>query len=80
MPWDGVRRRSEDNGSESPDTILARIDERVKNMNDKLTTHMIDFTVHKKEDDNNFKGLYKIAWGGGGIFAFVSFLILLFKH
>lgn len=80
MVWDGIKKRAEDNGSESPDVILGRIDERVKNMNEKLTFHMVSFEEHKKEDDKNFNGLYKIAWGGAGIFGFVSFLILIFKH
>lgn len=80
MPWDGVRKRQEDSGGESPETILARIDERVKNLNDKFLLYYVDFQEHKKEDTKNFGGLYKLVWAGGGIFGFVSFLILVFKH
>lgn len=79
MSWDGIKRRSEDSGGENPEIILARIDERVKNMNDKLTVHMVSFEEHKKEDDKNFNGLYKLAWMGGGVVSFISFLILIFK-
>lgn len=80
MSWDGIKRRSEDDGGEAPETILARIDERVKNINEKLTLHMTSFEIHKKDDDKNFGGLYKLVYAGGGIFGFVSFLIMVFKH
>lgn len=80
MVWDGIKRRSEDSGSENPEIILARIDERVKNINEKFTVHMVSFEEHRKEDEKNFSGIYKLVWAGGGIFGFVSFLVLVFKH
>lgn len=80
MPWDGIKRRSEDSGGESPETILARIDERQKNMNDKILLFYTDFQEHKQEDDRNFKIINRLIYAGGGIFGFLSFLILMFKH
>ena len=80
MPWEDMKRNSEENGKEGPEVILARIDERVKNLNDKVIVFYTDFQEHKKDDDKNFNGLYKLVWAGGGIFGFVSFLILVFKH
>lgn len=53
--WDGIKRRSEDNGGESPEVILARIDERVKNMNQKLDSHVDTFKTHVEEDKGSFK-------------------------
>lgn len=80
MTWDKIKSKAEENGDESPQVVLARIDERVKNINEKITLHMVSFEEHKKEDDKNFGGLYKLVWAGGGIFGFVSFLIMVFKH
>lgn len=76
MVWDGVKRRAEDKGSESPEIILARIDERVKAMDSKLDTHISKFDIHTEEDKTNFSGLYKIAYIGVGI---VVILKVLFK-
>jgi hypothetical protein len=80
MPWDGIKRRSEDNGGESPETILARIDERLKNMNEKLLVHIVSFEEHRKEDEKNFAGIYKLVWIGCGILGAVQFIILAVKH
>lgn len=80
MPWDGIRRRSEDTGKESPEIILARIDERTKNMQDQFDKHSDNFNKHVEKDENNFNGLYRLAWAGGGIFSFVTFMIMIFKH
>lgn len=79
MPWDEIKRMSEDSGGESPQVILARIDERVKNLNDKFLIFYVDFQEHKKEDAKNFNGLYKLVWAGGGIFAFITFVITIVK-
>ncbi len=79
MTWDGVRRRSEDNGRESPEAILARIEERVNNISDKMTLHMVSFEEHRKEDDKNFAGIYKWVFIGVGIIGTLQF-ILSFKH
>ena len=78
MPWDGIKRRSEDKGIESPEAVLARIDERTQNINEKLVAHMVSFEVHKVDDDKNFRGLYKTVYIGVGIvlaLQFVGFMI-----
>lgn len=80
MVWDGIKRRAEDNGGESPDVVLARIDERVKNMNDKLVIHIVSFEEHRKEDDRNFAGIYKLVWIGVGVLGCIQFFILATKH
>lgn len=80
MTWDGIKRRAEENGEEGPEVILARIDERVKNMNEKLIFHMVSFEEHKKEDDKNFSGLYKFAYIGVGAVGLLEILISVFKH
>lgn len=72
MTWDGMKRRSEDNGGESPDIILARIDERVKAMDTKLDGHMTKFDLHTEDDKKNFGGLYKIAYIGVGILVVIK--------
>lgn len=77
MSWDGMKRRAEDNGGESPDIVLARIDERVKSMNIKLDTHIISFNTHTEDDKKNFGGLYKIAYIGVGILVVVK---IFFSH
>lgn len=80
MPWDGIKTRSEDNGYESPEVVLARIDERTKNMKEKMDIHVENFDKHVEKDEKSFAGLYRLVWAGSGIFGFVSFLILVFKH
>lgn len=79
MPWDGIRRRAEDKGIESPEVILARIDERTANTDKNFEKHVTNFDKHVEKDEKNFAGLYKLVWAGGGIFGFVSFLIMVFK-
>jgi len=79
MPWDGIKRRLQDEGKEEPEVILARVDERVKNMNEKVTLHMVSFEEHKKEDDKNFAGLYRLVWIGVGILGTFQFIILAIK-
>ena len=75
---EGWGRRMEDKGQDSPQTMLARIDERTKNMNEKLIAHMVSFEVHKVDDDKNFRGLYRTVYIGVGIvlaLQFVGFMI-----
>lgn len=79
MPWDGINRRAEDNGGESPKVILARIDERVKNMNEKLVVHMVSFETHKIDDEANFKSVNRWIFIGVGIIGTIQVLILA-KH
>lgn len=76
MSWDGIKRRAQDTGEESPEVILARIDERVKNMNEKLVVHMVSFEEHRHEDDKNFARIYKLVWIGVGVMGCIQFLIL----
>lgn len=80
MVWDGIKRRAEDSGNESPDVILARIDERTKYMKEDLEKHVNNFNDHKSEDTKNFAGLYKWVWIGTGIIGSIQFLILAIKH
>jgi hypothetical protein len=74
MPWDGMKRRAEDRGEESPETVLARIDERVKNISEKLTVHMVSFEVHKVDDDKNFSRITWLLGIGAGIMGTVQFI------
>ncbi len=70
----------EDRGQESPQVILARIDERTKNMNEKLVAHMSSFETHKIDDDNNFKSIYRWVFIGVGIIGTLQFIgIMLHK-
>lgn len=59
---------------------LARIEERVKNMNDKLTFHLVSFEEHKKEDNSNFKSINRWVFIGVGIIGTLQFVILATKH
>jgi len=61
------QRRASDKGIESNDVILARIDERVKNISDKLVSHMVSFETHKVDDEGNFKSVNRLVWIGVGI-------------
>ena len=59
---------------ESQQTIIARIDERTKNINDKLTIHMMSFEEHKKDDNDKFDFINKTIWmvsGGACVVMFV---------
>jgi len=76
MPWDGIKRRAEDKGEESPDVILARIDERVYNFTKKLDEHLIVFKEHVIEDKKNFDFLNKMVYIGFGA---VGVLEIIFK-
>lgn len=73
-------KRIEDKGQESLQVMLARIDERTENMNDKLVAHMVSFESHKVDDDKNFKGLYKWVFIGVGIVCTLQFVVLATKH
>lgn len=57
MSWDGIKRRAEDSGGENPEIILARIDERLKSMNEKWNSHIKEFDKHVGEDETSFKTL-----------------------
>ncbi len=80
MSWDGIKRRSEDDGTENPGIILGRIDERVKSSLDKLDAHIKHFEIHVEDDKKNFSGLYKTAYIGSGIIMTIQFIILVLKH
>ena len=54
-------------GTESNEIILARIDERVRNINDKLVAHMVSFETHKVDDEGNFRSVNRWVWIGIGI-------------
>lgn len=57
MVWDGIKRRAHDAGEEGPEVVLARIDERLKSMNEKFTVHIDNFNKHVTEDEGSFKNL-----------------------
>ena len=79
MSWDGIKRRAEDNGMESPEVILARIDERTENMEGNFNKHVENFDKHVEKDEKNFAGLYKWVFIGVGIISTLQFFILA-KH
>ena len=60
--------------------ILARIDERLKNMNDKLRTHLSDSHDYFIKNDLDVRGLYKTQYIGYGIILAINFIILLIKR
>ena len=64
---------------ESNETLLARIDERVKNISDKMTIHMVSFEEHKIDDNKKFDGLNQKVWIGVGIIGTIQF-ISMFIH
>ena len=72
-------RRAEDKGMESPMIMLARIDERVKNIGEKLTVHMVSFEEHKIDDSEKFDSVNKWVWIGVGIVGTLQVLVLC-KH
>jgi len=77
MPMNEWGRRMEDKGQDSPQVMLARIDERTKNMNDKLVAHMVSFETHKVDDEKNFSRVnWFIAIGVGiiGTLQFIGFM------
>lgn len=80
MPWDGIKKRSSDKGLESPEVLLARIDERTENMDTKIDKQVNDFDQHKREDDKNFAGLYKWIFIGVGIIGTLQFVVIVTKH
>lgn len=71
MPFE---KQLDGNGQENPLVTLARIDERTKNMNEKLTAHMVSFEAHKIDDEKKFGDSdgklesieRKMAWYSGG--------------
>ena len=79
MSWDGIKRRADDSQGDSPEVLLARIDERTKNMNDKLVAHMVSFETHKIDDEKNFQNINKWIFIGVGIIGTIQVLILA-KH
>lgn len=80
MVWDGIRKRAQDKGTETPEILLARIDERTENMEEKINNHIDNFTKHEEKDDRNFAGLYKWVFIGVGIIGCLQFVILATKH
>ena len=54
-------------GTESNEIILARIDERVRNINEKLVAHILSFETHKVDDEGNFRSVNRWVWIGIGI-------------
>ncbi len=71
------RRRAEDQGKDSLQTVMARVEERVNNIDSKLDTHIDNFNIHTDKDEKNFAGLYKWGWIGIGILSTLQFLL---KH
>lgn len=87
MPWDGMRKRSDDRGQDSPDVILARVDENIKFLKSGAETVRLQLFEHEKKDEKKFDdiatkltGINKSIWfvSGGG--AVIVFIINLFKH
>lgn len=72
MVWDGIQRRKTDSGTETTEMVLARIDERTKNLDFKINTHITHFDLHVEDDKKNFAGLYKIAYVGIGIMVVIK--------
>ena len=64
-------------GTESNEIILARIDERVRNINDKLVAHMVSFETHKVDDEGNFRSVNRLVWIGVGIISAIQFFGLM---
>lgn len=75
-----LRRRAEDNNSESAQTILARIDERLKNLNKNFNDHLINYEAYTKANDANIRGIYKTLYIGIGGLGMLQFIIMMFKH
>jgi hypothetical protein len=68
-------RRASDNGKESPETVLARIDERVKNIILDNGAVKLDLIQHKEDDKRQFDEIKKnIYYAGGGVCVIVFFL------
>lgn len=81
MIGDSPKRRREDTGGESSETILGRIDERLKNIVEKMTNdnksfneHKEDFKKHIEEDDRNFRRIDKTIYICSGVIMAVIFV------
>lgn len=55
-------KRAEDKGQDSPLVILARIDERTRNTDDKIDRHISKFEDHAKENSKDFGNLNRWMW------------------
>lgn len=65
------RRRAEDEGRESAQVVLARIDERVKNLDKKLDDHQNSFDSHVAEDKASFQ-IIRDQIGKHAIFIYIA--------
>lgn len=74
--WDGVKRRADDKGEESPAVILARIDERVYNFTKKLDEHLSSYNIFRAENKKDIDWLNKIVYIGFGA---VGVLEIIFR-
>ena len=72
-----IRKSGKANMSEeSQGIVLARIDERVKSINEKMTFHMASFEEHKIDDSEKFDSVNKWVWIGVGIVGTLQVLVL----
>lgn len=66
------RRGSVDN--EDVAIILARMDERLKNIDQSLLNHFADFRIHTEKDDKRFGALNWFIGIGVGIISTLEFI------
>lgn len=87
MAWDGIHRRAMDNEKESPETILARVDENIKFLKSGAEAVRIQLYEHEKQDIVKFKEsddkqntiLKNIYFASGGLAVVVFILNSLHK-
>jgi hypothetical protein len=85
MVWDGMYKRASDAGKESPDVLLARIDENIKFLKSGAEVVRIQLNTHEINDEKKFDDINKSIWRASGIVtgavAVIVFLVNIFiKH
>jgi len=84
VTWDGTERRKV---SQDLNEMIGRIDERTKNIDEKLDTHIHMYNGHVASNELDFKKAWakqgsldtKVAFYAGGIAVLVVLLKLVFK-
>ena len=88
MPWDGIRRRSDDGNYEAPEVVLARVDENIKFLKSGAEAVKIQLAEHEKKDNVKFDAIDAkqdktnniVIWASGAVSVLVLILDVIFRH
>ena len=85
--WDGIKRRADDMGKETPEVTLARIDENVQFLKAGAEVVRVQLDRHERDDDVKFKDLWKNVdgvkrnvWVASGAVGMLIFIIHFFQR